>query len=629
MNELNQEQLRAVKLQEGAALVLAGAGSGKTKVVTHRIVELINRGVSPYQILGLTFTNKAAEEMQERVRMQTSHRVLISTFHSLGARILRESIHLLGYRRDFSIYDEEDSMKVLKDVLSEIGVEGKKELVKGTREWISDLKNRLESPGDFAESLHPHVVQKQAGAIYRAYQDRLKGCNAVDFDDLLYLPVKLFMEHEEALSAYQTRWPYLLVDEYQDTNHAQYTFIKLLAGSSQNLFVVGDPDQSIYSWRGASIRNILQFEKDFPGATIIKLEQNYRSRSNILEAANALIEHNVSRYKKNLWSDRGEGEKITLFSAENDRQEVDFVVRKIHSHRSKGVSYDEMAVFYRTNAQSRAFEDYLLQWGVPYTIVGGISFYQRMEIKDILAFLRITYSSSDQVAFSRTVNLPKRGMGNTAIEKIVAGANEKGVPVVDFCQEIVENGALKLSKKQKEGMESYLKIIHSLRSIKELSLLVKSAIQDTGYLDHLRLDPETFNERKENLNELLTKAIEWEEAHPEGTLGDFLSELTLKSDIDETIGRPSSVKLMTLHNGKGLEFEIVFLVGMEEDLFPHINTKDDPDQVEEERRLCYVGMTRAKEKLYLSHARFRYLWGSLRYSNPSRFLKEIPHDYFS
>lgn len=635
MKHLNQEQLDAVKHRDGPLLVLAGAGSGKTRVVTERIIHLIESGVYPSQILGLTFTNKAAGEMKERIQRQIQARVWVSTFHSLGARILRESITHLGYHRDFIIYDEDDSEKLLRSCFNELQLKEKKGEFKAVRHLISTVKNNLNDPS-FADTsaLAPHL-QDLFSSIYSRYEKKAKESNAVDFDDLLFLPVKLFREFPEVLEHYQNRWRYLLIDEYQDTNHAQYELVKRLVEKSGNLFVVGDPDQSIYSWRGADIHNILNFEKDYQGAKLIRLEQNYRSRSNILEAANHLISHNEERYEKNLWSKLGVGAKIRRFSAYDDREEASFVVRKMRSHHeNQQIPYKQMVVFYRTNAQSRAFEDQLLFLRIPYIIVGGISFYQRKEIKDILGFLRLVHSSADTVAFSRMIHIPKRGVGEATVEKLSSGSSAEGMPLLIYCKALIEGTPLlnpvKLTSKALDGLTEFISTVDELKRVASsgsLKDLVVAAIEITDYLRYLKEeDPESFEDRKENLDELIAKAVEWEQAAEEPSLAGFLEELSLKSSLDEAEGERDRVNLMTIHNGKGLEFEATFIVGLEEELFPHINAQDKA-AIEEERRLCYVGMTRAKEYLYLTHSRVRTIWGSQRLQRPSRFLQEIPVEF--
>lgn len=633
---LNIEQQLAVNHIEGPLLVLAGAGSGKTRIITYRIVSLLNSGVPPGSILGLTFTNKAAGEMQERVQKMTSSNVLVSTFHSLGARILRESIHWLGYDTGITIYDEEDSNKVLKACLDSLNLKDKEYSFKIFKSLISNAKNQLISPDKVDESEFTSSVEQWFPKVYHLYQLKLKEYNAVDFDDLLYLTVKLLKENETVLEYYQSRWQFLLIDEYQDTNHAQYSLVKLLVEKTGNLFVVGDPDQSIYSWRGANIKNIMNFHTDYPGARVVRLEQNYRSRSNILKAANDLILNNENRYEKNLWSDLGEGEKLFVYIAGGELEETEFVTQQILLQKSKNhIRFNDIVIFYRTNFQSRVFEDALLRKKIPYVIVGGISFYQRKEIKDILAFIRLIHSGSDFVAFSRTINLPKRGFGNTTLDKLRQAAEENGLSILALCEKLVDDTSLplplKLSSKQKAALNDYLKAIHELRTISQqgsLSELVVSAIKQTHYLEYIKSeDKDTFDDRKANLEELVSKAAEWESLADEPSLAGFLEELSLKSTLDEVTESQDRISLMTLHNGKGLEFHVVFMVGMEEDLFPHANARGSYDALEEERRLCYVGMTRAKEYLYLSAAESRYLWGTSRYMRPSRFLTEIPGKY--
>lgn len=634
MSQLNEAQLDAVECLQGPLLVLAGAGSGKTRVVTYRIVNLLEQGVDPSEILGLTFTNKAAAEMKERVLHLTKSNVLICTFHSLGARLLRESIHVLGFKRDFTIYDEQDTEKLMKLCLDEMGVQTQKQDSKTFLHLISNAKNALQSPDqidrkllDASEMLFPDV--------YSRYQAKLKEYNALDFDDLLYLPARLFQEHTQILEHYQQRWSHLLIDEYQDTNEAQYAIVRHLVAKHNNLCVVGDPDQSIYSWRGANIKNILNFANDFTGAKVVRLEQNYRSRTNILEAANALIANNTSRYEKNLWSDRGPGEKIKHFTADTERGEAEFVAERIRYHYEQhDIPLKQMAVFYRTNAQSRPLEDRLLAHHVPYLIVGGVSFYQRREIKDILAFLRMVQSGSDFVSFARTINLPKRGLGESTIEKIRLAATQENRSILSYCEELVSGSSLqhpiRLSAKQREGVQSYVDILNQLKEINKngpLKELVKAAIERSGYLEYIKEDKESYDDRKDNLNSLLSKAMEWELSSPEPSLSGFLEELSLKSSLDEADTSNDKIHLMTIHNGKGLEFSVVFLVGLEEDLFPHANSRESPAALEEERRLCYVGMTRAKDVLYLCDVRQRFLWGTTRTQRPSRFIREVPNEF--
>ncbi|MGB7979048.1 MAG: UvrD-helicase domain-containing protein [Chlamydiales bacterium] len=618
MSELNPQQEIAVNHIEGPLLVLAGAGSGKTRVVTFRIAHLLDLGVLPSDILAVTFTNKAANEMRERIRTLKNAQVLACTFHSLGARILRESIGALGYQNDFTIYDEEDSEKLLKSCLA--GLSDDKASMRKVRHQISSAKNDL---------LDPEEADQEFAEIYAQYQRKLKECNALDFDDLLYLTVKLLKTDGAVRSLYQKRWNFVLIDEYQDTNLAQYSLAKILVDGHKNIFAVGDPDQSIYSWRGARYQNILNFESDFPGAKVVTLDQNYRSTNLILQGANALIQHNDERFDKKLWSHLGEGEKIGVYVAQNERQEAEFVAHRILKEALR-FPLNEIAVFYRTNAQSRTFEDALLSRKIDYQIIGGLSFYQRREIKDVLSYLKMVVSNADLISFLRTINLPRRGIGLATLEKIVEAAAERNMPIFVFCEEALGRSDLfKLGPKQREGLRDYISTIHSLRQKRaSLSLheLISETVSKTRYLAYLKEDPETFQDRKENVDELIGKAAEWEQEEEGASLPKFLEELSLRTNIEERVFVPS-VKLMTLHNSKGLEFNVVFLVGLEEDLFPHINTKDDPKAIEEERRLCYVGMTRAKRRLYLCSTTYRYMWGTARFMRPSRFLKEIPAQY--
>jgi len=626
-HSLNHQQTIAVEHVEGPLLVLAGAGSGKTRVVTFRIAHLIDLGVPPAHILAVTFTNKAAEEMKNRIRTLKNARVLACTFHSLGARILRESIHALGYQNDFVIYDEEDSEKLLKTCLEQLQIEEEKGFLRKIRLQISTAKNNLLDPDSMKED---SVCQ----AVYDLYQKKLKECNALDFDDLLYLPVKLFREQESVKQMYQNRWTFVLIDEYQDTNLAQYTLAKILTETHKNIFAVGDPDQSIYSWRGARYENILNFESDFPGAKVVTLDQNYRSTNAILQGANALIQKNSDRYEKKLWSDLGEGSKIKIYIGQNEKQEAEFVANKILRHTyDDRIGFDEIAIFYRTNAQSRPFEDILLSKKIPYTIIGGLSFYDRREIKDILALLRMAISNTDLISFLRTINIPRRGIGAATLEKMASMAAQYKLPIFNLSEELISDSPLsseiKLGSKQKEGLRSYIRLIHHLRDKKnhmKLHELISEAVSEARYLYYIQEDPETFQDRKENIDELIGKAAEWEEENEEPTLTKFLEELSLRSSTEQNTNLPS-IKLMTLHNSKGMEFNLVFLVGLEEDLFPHINAKDNHKAIEEERRLCYVGMTRAKRHLYLCSTTYRYMWGTARLMRASRFLKEIPKEF--
>ncbi len=627
LEQLNPQQQEACTHMEGPLLVLAGAGSGKTRVVTFRIAHLLEKGVPAEEILALTFTNKAAGEMQQRVRRLAFHSVLACTFHSLCARILRESISLLGYGPHFTIFDQEDSEKLLKEVLVALDMKEGKGQLRRIRAQISHWKNQLRTPDSIPDE------EREGRAIFRLYQEKLQFYNAVDFDDLLTLTVRLLRDYPEARTKYQKRWSYILIDEYQDTNAAQALLVKLLAAQHGNVFAVGDPDQSIYSWRGAEIDNILRFAEEFPGARVIALEQNYRSRGTILEAANSLIQHNQGRYPKKLWSNLGPGEKIGLITAWNERAEAERIAELVSSARRRGVKLDQQVILYRTNAQSRALEDAFLRHRIPHQIIGGLSFYDRKEIKDLLAMLRLVLGGSDFVAFFRTVQLPKRGLGETTLRKFEQAAMEAGLHVEEAIEAALQDRLLcKLGPKQKEGARDYLVSLRRARAGLEENLplheLILLTIETMRLLEALKEDPDSYQERKENVEEMISKAAEWEsELTGREALSAFLEELSLRSAIDTKSEDQETLSLMTLHHGKGLEFDYVYLVGMEEELFPHINTIDDPRLIEEERRLCYVGMTRAKERLFLSTASSRFVWGMPKKSSPSRFLDEIPPRY--
>lgn len=617
---LNPAQKEAICHVEGPLLVLAGAGSGKTRIVTHRIAHLIALGVPSSEIVAVTFTNKAAEEMSRRVEKLCQSKVLCCTFHSLGSRILRESIEVLGYGSNFSVFDEEEVEKVLKECFESLGIKEDKQTLKNIRYGISTHKNNGERPSQ----KDPLLL-----SMFDKYAEKMKQYNALDFDDLLVKTLELFENHDEVLKRYQKRFQFILIDEYQDTNVVQYKLIKLISDEHKRVFAVGDPDQSIYSWRGACIDNILNFKSDFPGAKVITLDQNYRSVSTILEASNALIAHNEKRFEKKLWSDLGEGDKIGLAMCDSDFDETDFVIRRLKRHLNAGVDPNECVIFYRTNFQSRPFEDALLKEGIAYKIIGGLSFYQRKEIKDIISYLRLVDSDFDAMAFTRTLNVPKRGLGDVASKKIKAFATDGNLSILDACR-LMAKGGYGLTEKQRQALSSYIELIDDLKKqALPLDLLIETLIQKLDYLTYLKEDPLTFEDKKDNLYELVHTARSWQESTPSPTLTGFLEDLSLKTSHDSETNDQACVKLMTVHNSKGLEFDVVFLVGMEEDLFPHINAKDSPSDIEEERRLCYVGMTRAKHHLYMSCASFRYLWGQQRMMRPSRFLGEVPEKYLS
>lgn len=629
MSHLNPQQLQAMSHVEGPLLVLAGAGSGKTTVVINRIAHLIEMGVPPSDIVGVTFTNKAAGEMRHRIEKKSNVHVLIATFHSLCALILKQSIHHMGYKPNFSIYDESDSESVIRSLLQNYEIKTEKGIIKNIRHFISSAKNSLLEPSDIKTS--EKVESIFLHDIYAQYQQKLREYNALDFDDLLFLTVKLLREFPQVLFHYQQKWPFLLIDEYQDTNHAQYIIAKMIVERSNNIFAVGDPDQSIYSWRGADIGNILRFQEDFPGAKVIQLEQNYRSTNNILKAANSLIKNNKRKYEKRLWSELGDGEKISLKQFDNDIEEARFVVQKIKSLlKTNTVAAKEIAIFYRTNSQSRSFEDALIKENVPYQIIGGISFYDRKEVKDLIAFLRFIFIPDDFVSFSRIINIPKRGIGNVTIKKIQDLVADRGGSLRENLEYIVAAGPKGFSGSVRDEIQDFLSMLNAAHALLEKNQIfdaLKYILSVTNYDQILKADQETYEDRKENVNELLIKISEFCLLHPGASLADFLEEITLNTAQSNVEG-DDHIYLMTFHNSKGLEFDTVFMVGMEEDLFPHINSRESQDQIEEERRLCYVGMTRAKKQLFMTRARYRVIWGIPKYTSISRFVKEIEPSFF-
>ena len=626
---LNPPQKEAVLHGEGPLLILAGAGSGKTRVITHRIAHLIiNHGIRPWNILAVTFTNKASREMAERVQrlLGGGETPLISTFHAACGRILRRDIHHLGFQSSFAIYDDRDSERLLKDILKEMDLDDKRFAPKAVGARIDDWKNRGLFPEDIDSVATGDIYNAKVVQLYAAYQDRLKKCNALDFGDMLIQTVRLLQEFPDVRRQYQERFQWILVDEYQDTNPVQYNLIRLLAGDRHNLCVVGDDDQSIYSWRGADIRNILEFEKDFPGVKVIRLEQNYRSTSTILAAAGEVVKQNYGRKGKTLWTENPAGEKIRYERVESDREEARFVCREISRLRAQSVPLEEMAVFYRTNAQSRLVEEALVGEALPYHIVGGVRFYARLEVKDILAYLRVLDNPADEVSLKRIINVPARGIGHTTIDRIADLAGRQGITFNDAMLQATGGGLLSAGPRGKlQAFSDMLEHFRGLSATLDLPQLAQSIMQESGYLARLKesRDPDDA-ERLENLEQLLAAMEEFIEKDPEAGLAEFLEQVSLVSDLEQgDTGKPS-VTLMTLHAAKGLEFKAVFMIGMEERLFPHIRALDDLDGMEEERRLCYVGMTRARERLYLLNARRRYLFGQEQSNLPSRFLKDIP-----
>lgn len=630
---LNDRQLEAVRHTEGPLLITAGAGSGKTKVLTCRIAHLLEKGVSPYRILAITFTNKAAKEMRERVEKLVGARaesMWLSTFHSFCAKLLRFEIDgKFGYTRNFTIYDATDQMTLIKDCLKQMNLDDKQFPPRSVLGTISSAKNALMDAHEFAGRTNDFYEEKVAEA-YALYEKKLLENNAMDFDDLLRLAVRLLEEYSDVREKYQDRFQYILVDEYQDTNHAQYTLTKLLAAKWRNICVVGDADQSIYAWRGADIRNIMDFTRDYPDAASIKLEQNYRSTKTILQAANAVINNNESRPKKNLWTENQTGNKIIHYHAQTEYDEADYVAGVIYNrHEISQEPYGNMAILFRTNSQSRVLEEKLMRYAIPYTMVGGTKFYDRKEIKDVIAYLRLLYNPEDSLSLTRIINVPKRNIGATTLEHLTDYAEEQGISLFEALSSTEE---LPVTKRAKAALEDFsVTIFELLNHVDEWNVqqIMEEVIKQTGYGAMLDADAahDTQGEsRKENVGQFLTAAKEYVDDNPDGTLQDFLENVALVSDVDEFESSESKVTLMTLHAAKGLEFPVVFLVGLDEGLFPHSRTLMDSSQIEEERRLAYVGITRAEQQLYVTNASTRTMYGRISAYMPSRFLAEIPEN---
>lgn len=628
LNNMNPQQQQAILHKDGPVLILAGAGSGKTSTLTRRIAYLMYaHRVAPWSILAITFTNKAAREMRDRVEKWVgggAADMWVSTFHSMCVRILRKDIEKIGYASSFTILDAADQLTVVKQSLAELNLDAKKFEPRAILSHISDAKNRLLGPKAYAKRANG-LFEKVAADVYEVYQKRLRVNNSLDFDDLIMKTVELFETDPATLEFYQNKFHFIHVDEYQDTNHAQYRLIHLLAAKRRNLCVVGDTDQSIYGWRGADIWNILNFEKDYPDAMIIKLEQNYRSTKGILKAANAVIANNTQRKDKNLWSDKPEGERIVLFRAMNEHEEAYFIVQQVQKAIDEGFSYRDCAVLYRTNAQSRVIEEVFLKSTVPYTIVGGIKFYERKEIKDVLAYLRLIANMNDDLSLARIINVPKRGIGDSTLDKIRAYASQQGMSLFAAMLEVEQIG---LSARFVKTIREFVLLIRNLATQQQylsVTELTEEMLKMSGYRAELKAEKTIEAEtRLENLDEFLSVTQEFDKKYPGEGLLTFLTEVALVADVDQMQEGTDAVTLMTLHSAKGLEFPIVFLAGLEEGIFPHMRTLDDPDEMEEERRLCYVGITRAEEKLYLTTAFNRTLFGQTRSNMESRFLKEIP-----
>jgi DNA helicase II / ATP-dependent DNA helicase PcrA len=662
---LNPAQLEAVTHADGPLLIVAGAGSGKTRVLTHRIAWLVReKGLSPFSILAITFTNKAADEMRHRVGQlvgRVAQRMWVSTFHSACVRILRREAPVLGYQSSFSIYDQADAVRLTGYVVRDIGLDAKKFPARAVHAAISGAKNELLSATQYADrARRSSIFERKIADVYQEYQRRLVAANAMDFDDLLLLTVRLFRENPGILEAYRDRFLHILVDEYQDTNRAQNELVLQLAGGHHQVTVVGDSDQSIYGWRGADVRNILEFERTFPDATVVVLDQNYRSTQRILDAANAVISNNSARKPKDLWTSRDGGEQLVRYIAEDEHDEGSWLAAEVmRLRRDEGYRWGDVAVFYRTNAQSRAIEEELVRQGVPYKVVGGARFYERREIKDMLAYLHAIANPDDEVSLKRVLNVPRRGVGDTSLGRLDAWAAAKGMPFSEALTHAQEAG---VTGKALAGVGSFLALMSDLRAMLAGSTqvdgtdvdgtevdgasddnggeapppaiagrpdrppagpaaLLQAVLDRTNYLEELRSQagtPLEIEGRVENVEELLGAAAEV------GTLADFLTEVSLVADTDEVDEDDSNVTLMTLHTAKGLEYPVVFITGMEEGVFPHLRSLGEPEELEEERRLCYVGVTRARERLYISYAWCRSLWGETQYNPPSRFVSEIP-----
>lgn len=628
LSMLNEPQRRAVLTTSGPLLVLAGAGSGKTRVLTHRIAYLLEQGVPAYSILALTFTNKAANEMLERVNKLAGARAegaWVSTFHSSCARILRRDIEKLGYTRSFTIYDTDDQNRQIRDVLKELDVSDKLYLPRDMLAIISDAKNHLLSPEEWLEAQSSDFRAAKIADIYALYEDKLKKSNALDFDDLLIKTLELFVEHPPVLEGYQQRFSYILVDEYQDTNSAQYQIIRLLAGTKRNLCVVGDDDQSIYGWRGADIRNILDFEKDFPDAVVIKLEQNYRSTANILDAANQVIAHNIGRKEKALWTKEEAGEPVRLYEAQDEREEAYWLAQTIASRVRAGDRPGDIAVLYRANALSRVVEETLVRSGIRYRVFGSLKFYERKEVKDIICYLRAVVNPSDDVAVKRIINEPRRAIGDTTVQKLSEWAQAQGESLFGAVLDAQSAGLSGRALKAVEGFGEMMTELVADRQIFKPDEFVKELIEVTGYEAQYRQEESDENtSRLQNIAEFVGGVGEYIRQNPEGTLDGYLENVALVTDMDRAEDDDDAVTLMTMHSAKGLEFKNVFVIGMEEGIFPTSRSASDPEKLEEERRLCYVAITRARKRLYLSHARQRMLYGYSNTCTESRFLDELP-----
>lgn len=629
---LNPQQKKAVETLRGPVFILAGAGSGKTKVLTHRIAHLLNLGVTPWNILAITFTNKAAREMKDRVYQLVGLKaedIWISTFHSMCVRILRRDIHHIDYSSHFTILDATDQLNTIKQIMKEMNMDVKKFEPRAIQAAINQAKNELKTPEIYSRTAGDYF-QLKVSEVYENYQKRLKANQSVDFDDLIMLTVQLFQKEPKVLEFYQRKFQYIHIDEYQDTNRAQYMLVRMLADFHQNICVVGDTDQSIYKWRGADINNILNFEEDFSNAQVIKLEQNYRSTQNILKAANAVIQHNIQRKEKNLWTENPQGKKITLYQANQEHEEAMYISQVIVEGIENGKDYGNYAVLYRTNAQSRVIEETFVKSSIPYQIVGGTKFYDRKEIKDILAYLRLINNPRDDLSLRRIINVPKRGIGDSSVDKIAEFASSRGTSMFEAMQVVDFIG---MNARTANKASQFYELMIQFQQWKEtmgVTELTEKILNETKYVDELKNEKTLEAEsRIENIEEFLSVTREFEQRHEDKSLDIFLDEIALVSDIDQMEDdekKGNHITMMTLHSAKGLEFPVVFLAGLEEGIFPHNRALIEEDEMEEERRLAYVGITRAKQELYITYAAARMLFGRTQMNAPSRFIKEIPED---
>lgn len=636
LNSLNEKQREAASHDKGPILVIAGAGTGKTRVLTHRIAYLIESGKAmPWEVLAITFTNKAANEMKERIGKLIDYsidKMWIGTFHSICVRILRRYIDRIGYDKNFTIYDTDDQRILIKDCIKELDLDPKTYNNSSIKALISNEKNIRNTPDNYIKDNYSNFVNRNKGEIYALYEKKLKASNALDFDDLIVKTLKLFETNEDILELYQDRFKYILVDEYQDTNNVQYNLIKILGkkkNGESNVFVVGDEDQSIYGWRGADISNILNFEKDFRGAETVKLEKNYRSTNVILNAANGVIKNNFQRKGKNLYTEIEEGSLIRILQSDNEKDEA-FTIAALmrQEHREKNIDYSEISVLYRTNAQSRALEEGLIREGIPYKIVGGVKFYERKEIKDVMAYLRLILNQKDDISFDRIINVPRRKLGQKTIDIVSRYAELKGLSKFEACFESDKLELMPSAAKSIEGFVSMIEMLMIKKDVMPLSEFIMDVVESSG-LKEMLLQDETVEGRSrvENMEEFLSAAKDFEERYIENSLEDFLAHISLLADIDKTEdAAKDSVTLMTVHSAKGLEFDTVFIAGLEDGMFPIIRGDDSDDDIEEERRLFYVAITRAKRMLYITHANDRMMFGSHELKMKSRFLKEIPSE---